>query len=212
MKVSAPSWKVFVAAIRCFYEWALRKGYVSVVPFEYKEVRSGANYATPRRTLTAINITERARKRDLKYLTEEEFRERLLPAVTGTKHGIRNALFVRLLMRSGLRADEAVTLTLSMLPDPDDPRYAGRKTCPMRVTGKGQKERTVRVPKSWLRDAQRYVEWDRADAVERWANKYPKQTPLSGGHRDRLFLTSQGTPISYSAVYDMMRKCGAKAG
>lgn len=162
---------MFAAALKRFYEWAKRKKHISEVPFDYKDIPSGSPYAEPGGSVTTTSIMERVREKDIAYMTEEDFRGRFLPAVTQTREGIRNALFCRLLMRSGLRADEAVRLQLSMLPDPDNPTYAGRKTCPLTVVGKGNKQRTVRVPKSWLRDTLRYIEWDRADGIERWKKK-----------------------------------------
>lgn len=211
LKISARSWNVFVAALKRFYEWAVKNSHLLVVPFDYRNVQSGSPHAIFGELVISIDMKERGVEKDIKYLTEEDFREKLLPAVSQTRQGIRNALFVRLLMRSGLRADEAVKVRLSMLPDPDHSRYAGRKTCPMTVLGKGQKERTVRVPKSWLRDAQRYIEWDRADATDRWDKLHPCADANKMGHKDYLFVTEAGTPISYAAMYAMMRKAGEKA-
>lgn len=211
-KISARSWNVFVAASRRFYEWAVRNGHIPVVPFSYKDVQSGSPDAQLGQSVVSTNIHEKARQKDIMFLTEEDFRERLLPAVTETRHGIRNALFVRLLMRSGLRVSEAIGLKLAKLPDPDNPRYAGRKTCPMEVIGKGQKLRTVRVPKTWLRDAYRYIEWDREDAVETWKQTNRTRNADLHGHKGHLFLTSAGTPVTYSAMYDMLRTAGEKVG
>lgn len=212
LKISARSWNVFVAACRRFYEWAARAEHISVVPFTYKQLQSGAIDAEPGQSVLSTNIHEKAFQKDLMFMTDQDFRERLLPEVTNTRHGIRNALIARLLMRSGLRASEAVGLKISKLPDPDNPRYAGRKTCPMEVIGKGQKLRTVRVPKTWLRDAYRYIEWDRDDAIQTWKRKHPRCNADLRGHKGFLFLTSAGTPITYSAVYDMLRTAGENVG
>ena len=212
LKVSARSWNIGLAAVRRLYEWAVRKGNVAKVPFDYKEIASSSPYRKSGQVVITSALKEKPKQKDIKYMTEEDFRERYLPMITDTKAGMRNALFVRLLMRSGLRADEAVMLKLSMLPDPDSPTYAGRKTCPLTITGKGDKERTVRVPKSWLRDVARYIEWDRADAVERWQASHPGQSASIHGHQGYVFLVDEGTPVTYSAMYKMMRTAGAKAG
>lgn len=212
LKISARSWNVFAAACRKFYEWAVRKSHIPFLPFDYQDVHAGAGAAEYGQSAISTDIHERAPKKDIKYVTEEDFRERLLPAVTATRLGIRNALFARLLIRSGLRVSEAIKLKLSMLPDPNNPRYAGRKTCAMTVIGKGQKQRTVRVPKTWLKDAYRYVEWDRADAVEKWKSKHAKHHTGAHGHRDYFFLTSSGTPVTYTGMYRMLRTAGEKVG
>lgn len=212
LKISASSWNVFTAACRRFYSWTVRNDHIPTAPFDFKDVPSGSDNATLAQTLTTTKLNERVGKRDIKYLTEEDFCDRLLPAVTRTRHAIRNALFVRLLMRSGLRADEAVNIKVSALPNPDDPKFAGRKTCSMQVLGKGQKKRTVVVPKSWLRDAQRYIEWDRADVVDRCKKKTKGKNVGRSGDNGYLFLTAKGTPVTYSAVYDMLRIAGEKAG
>lgn len=212
LNISSRSWNVFTAAVRRFYEWAKKNKHLAVVPFDLKEIKSGSPTAAYGATIETTDIRERDRKKDIKYMTEEDFRQRFLPVVTNTKEGIRNALFVRLLTRSGLRADEAVKLKLEALPDPDNTTYAGRKTCPLTVLGKGNKTRTVRVPKSWLRDAARYVAWDREDAVDRWKAAHPKGDAAKDGHLGYLFLTGKGTTVTYSAFYKMMRVAGRKSG
>lgn len=211
-KISTRSWNVFVAAVRRLYEWAYRHGHIQTIPFNYKEVTSGSAGFSYGQSGPGTELSEKIREKDIRYMTEEDFNARFLPIVTNTRQGMRNALFVRLLMRSGLRADEAVTLKVDMLPDPDNPTYAGRKTCPLTIIGKGGKERIVRVPKSWLRDAQRYIEWDRADAIENWKAKNPQKSAAHEGDRGFLFLTSTGTPVQYNSMYKMMRKAGDKAG
>lgn len=210
--ISARSWNVFVAAVRRFYEWAFRHGHIESIPFNYKEIASSSNGFSYGQSAIVTELSEKVREKDIKYMTEEDFNSRFLPMVTNTRNGMRNALFVRLLMRSGLRADEAVTLRVDMLPNPDNPTYAGRKTCPLAIIGKGDKERIVRVPKSWLRDAQRYIEWDQADAIENWKAKNPRKNSAKEGDCGFLFLTSTGTPVQYNSMYKMMRNAGEKAG
>ncbi len=63
-----------------------------------------------------------------------------------------------------------------------------------------------------VRDAYRYVEWDREDAVETWKQAHPKRNVDVHGHKSYLFLTSAGTPVTYSAMYNMLRTAGGKAG
>lgn len=210
-KIAARSWNVFAAACRRFYEWAVRKEHISSVPFNCREIYAGRADAASSNAVVSTDMHEKSWKKDIKFLTEEDFRERLMPTVTRTRQGIRNALLIRLLMRAGLRITEAIEVKLAMLPHPDNPKYAGRKTCPMSVVGKGQKLRTVRVPKTWLRDTYRYIEWDRADAVEKWKTKNPKLDAHESGDRGYLFLTASGTPVTYSAIYAMLTGAGEKA-
>ncbi|WP_076592152.1 tyrosine-type recombinase/integrase [Herminiimonas arsenitoxidans] len=211
LKISSASWNVFAAALRRFYEWAQQEGHVECVPFEYTTKMLAGPYLNQTSHTPSTNLKERSRNKDIKYMTEHDFLEIYLPRIMATKEGLRNALYVRLLFRTGLRAEEAVTIKLSMLPDPDSIFFNGLNTCPLTVLGKGNKERTVRVPKSWLRDVRRYIEWDRADAIKR------RKACLIKGNtdikdEDFLFLTSLGRPATYSAFYKMMRVAGDVSG
>jgi len=209
LKVSGRSWNVFVAACRRFYEWAVRNSYVVTLPFKYKEVRLNHDNGLSSRKVTTTNLKEKASRQDVKYMSEEDFSRRFLPSITNTRNGTRNALFVRLLMRSGLRVDEAVQLKTIDLPDPDNPKFASRLTCQMQIIGKGKKWRTVLIPKTWLRDVRRYIEWERADAIEKKNTKFDNLTDPDQGY---LFLTEQGKPITYAGIYSILRSAGKRAG
>lgn len=211
LQISSSSWNVFAAALRRFYEWAKQEGHLKYVPFDYTTKLSSG--ACPNQTshVLSTNLKERTRKKDIKYMTEHDFLEIYLPKIMATKEGLRNALFVRLLFRTGLRAQEAATIKLSMLPDPDSIFFKDLNTCPLIVLGKGNKERTVRVPKSWLRDVRRYIEWDRADAINRRRTSRLKRS-VDINEEDFLFLTSLGRPATYSAFYKMMRVAGDGSG
>lgn len=210
--IGARSWNVFVPALKKFYKYMVSRHHMEALPFNMKgdERHWGDELGWQRNEATDIH--EKPRQKDIKYITEHQFQHILLPAVTRTREGLRNALFARLLMRSGLRADEAVTIRLHMLPDPDNPRYAGKKTCPMTIVGKGGVERDVRLPKSWLRDAARYIEWDRQDAIDRWNERNSKSRAVKHGNCGFLFLTATGVPTPYNTMYKMMIKAGRNSG
>jgi Phage integrase, N-terminal SAM-like domain len=127
-KISAASWNQAVAALEKFYGWAVEEELIAASPFgsaiSWRRGRGGR--VTPVRTVRAWEPG--ARRGDLRFVGLDRFlafrdtglRGRGLdtledPAWKG-RHGERNALFAELLVTTGLRLEEAASLS-SPAPD-----------------------------------------------------------------------------------------------
>ncbi len=201
--IGVSSWNLFVAAAAKFYEWALERGLIDKVPFNYRRARKGYQSdsdsgSDAKKTAT---IRERPRKKDIKYMSIETFKALMLPALESGQEGLRNTIFAKLLVTTGLRVSEARNLRLDQIPNPDAPQFAGRKTCWMSVKGKGSKTRRVRVPKALLRDIDKYKVWDRQDAIQKWKDKHPNKTTAD---HDYLFLSRSGEHVAVRSLQDML--------
>lgn len=204
--VSPLTWKTDLTAIKYLYEWALENDIIDRLPFSLKESTFNDGFAAFH--ITSTGLEERARKKDIKFIHIDDFNNKLLPALRSSRNGVRNSALCLLLVSTGLRIDEARNLKLSLLPFPDAPQHAGRKTCVLSIVGKGEKRRTIRIPKHVLRELYHYIDNERMDAVERYrkANKRKKHAP------DYLFLSESGTPISIRAMQKVIKEAGQKAG
>lgn len=154
--ISAASWNRAVAALDKFYQWASAEGYISVLPFTYREAHflHGHHMATVRRN-TAFERA--ARHQETKFLTMNAYlffrdvglRGRLPSGAEDAafcgRNGELNATFAELLVTTGLRLTEANSLVLPELPALREPVP---KSVPYLVapsTTKGQKGRKIQT-------------------------------------------------------------------
>jgi site-specific recombinase XerD len=178
VSISAASWNRAVAALDKFYQWASEEGYISTLPFTYREAHflHGHHIATVRRN-TAFERA--ARRQETKFLTMDAYlffrdvglRGRLPGGVEDAtfcgRNGERNATFAELLVTTGLRLTEANSLVLPELPALREP---APKSVPHLVapsTAKGQKGRKIYVPTRIVRQITSYSEIERANAIAR---------------------------------------------
>ncbi len=176
--ISAASWNRTVAALDKFYQWASAEGYISVLPFTYREAHflHGHHVATMQRN-TAFERA--ARHQETKFLTMDAYlffrdvglRGRLSGGAEDSafcgRNGERNATFAELLVTTGLRLTEANSLVLPELPAIREPVP---KSVPYLVapsTAKGQKGRKIYVPTRIVRQITSYSEIERANAIAR---------------------------------------------
>jgi site-specific recombinase XerD len=176
--ISAASWNRTVATLDKFYQWANTEGYLSVLPFTYREARffHGHHMATVRRN-TAFERA--ARHQETKFLTMDAYlffrdvglRGRLPSgAEDGAfrgRNGERNATFAELLVTTGLRLTEANSLVLPELPALREPMP---KSAPFQLapsTAKGQKGRKIYVPTRVVRQITSYSEIERVNSIAR---------------------------------------------
>ncbi len=176
--ISAASWNRTIAALEKFYQWANAEGYVSVLPFTYREAHylHGHHFTTVRRN-TAFERA--ARHQEMKFLTMDAYlffrdvglRGRLPGGAEDAafcgRNGERNAVFAELLVTMGLRLTEANSLVLPQLPAL---RERVSKSVPFLLapsTAKGQKGRKIYVPTRIVRQITSYEEIERANAIVR---------------------------------------------
>lgn len=88
-----------------------------------------------------------------RYLPLRVYLAQFRPAFSGTRTSERDRVFADLLISTGMRINEANSLLLGDLPDPDAPECWGKKTIPLRLHRgtKGRKVRVIRIPVHVLR-------------------------------------------------------------
>lgn len=201
--ISAHTWNAAVAALTRLYKWAVNRGFVQKLPFEFKEAQWG------RIDGKTNTLTERQRRRAIRYVTLQQykiFREALLD----TRNGHRNRTLANFLVSTGLRISEALGLYDHELPDPDASRYIGSKSInwivPERVT-KLHHERTISIPISVLRLIEHYKEEDRENFLA--GNKLRKKQ--SNQTEKFLWLTERATALQPGAVESAFKVASEKS-
>ena len=160
----------YVRTLKVFGSWLGEEGFLSVNPF--------ARLKRPKLPRPVIEI-----------LSEQEI-QRLVEAINPYCFlGARMFTIVLLLLDTGIRAGELVTLTL------DNTHVNGGR---IKVVGKGNKERYVPFGATTKKALLRYVVTWRPE---------PQHDGI-----DELILSVDGTPLTYSGLAQMLKRLGGKAG
>lgn len=194
-----------------FYEYALRQGWVSKLPFEYEEriVKQKQGYLAHADArggkVVARDVMPRSRRALPKFLCMDEIRA-LVSSVKNPHH----RMMIRFGLQTGLRREEIATFPLAYVFDPDkeirrtrnlqlhlDP-YDGHG---MRT--KGCKRRDIYISRRFLADLYRYVVQVRG---ERASLCHPQHT--------QLFLNQLGEPFANDGkqIHRIVQKVGKNAG
>jgi integrase/recombinase XerC len=206
-KISNRSWNIEQAALRHLFEYAVEKGYIEKVPFKYIATSGFFGKKEKRSTDLRAKFTPE----QINFISLSDYKASWRPVISNKRNAQRDLSLVDLLISVGLRISEALGLMIYQIPDPDDSRYVGRKSVGVSVVGKGEKKRTVRIPKRILRAINFYIEEDRATALEKW-KKSQKQSKSVEDEPKNVFLSEDGNPWSVRAVEDMFCDISAKTG
>ena len=163
--VTSTTVQTYIRGLRAFLTWCFNEGYT--------EENIPARFKLPR-----------AQKKTIDVLTDAELRQLLACFDTGSPLGARNYAICALMLDSGLRLNEVVTLPISGVHVIDG--YAV-------VDGKGSKQRVVP-----LGQASR-------QALSRYLGKLPAAGP-------RLFVKVDGAPLKQSTVKQLFRDLKVRAG
>lgn len=183
-RISAASWNRAVASLDRLYRWGEQQGLISDVPFSHRAVWRPANGGRRGMIAARNDAYERMAKRsDVRFVTMDDyriFREVGLRGLTTDgaerlgardRNGLRNALFADLLVTTGLRLEEASSLLAAELTSID---CKGDQTAqlwlrlPPPLT-KGDRGRSVLVPRRLLRQIEAYAAVERAAGVVKFA-------------------------------------------
>ena len=184
-RISASSWNRAIASLDKLYSWALDETLVRVSPFRRRTVwRRGRGGRTGQVAARNLSYEMTPRRADIALVTMPEFRCFCDVGLRGftadgdyrpgarDRNGGRNALFAELLFGTGLRLEEASSLFAMEIGSPPS-RGPLRVRLATRLT-KGDKGRTIIVPRSVVASLRRYIELERTIAVaafrarERW--------------------------------------------
>lgn len=191
-RLAAVSWNRAIAALDKFYRWAKQEGIIARPPFNYWESRLRTGVATYAQSGAVNRAYEAAaRRHDMRYVSLENY---LLFREVGLRgrfpdgsedrnwrgrNGTRNALFAELLVTTGLRLTEASVWVTVELPSWQQFSASDQRSIPYLLPAaiaKGSKGREIRLPLRILRQIADYVELERANAVERFVARNPRQT------------------------------------
>jgi integrase/recombinase XerD len=123
-------------------------------------------------------------------LNEKEIQQILNASLHSTHERLRNYAIMMLFLDTGIRLDELVTLRLSRMDF-----TIGEMT----ILGKGSKERKVPIGNQAKKALIDYITKERLD-------------PINPRDEDRVFLNSDGYPITHSTVEKMFQRVKKLAG
>jgi site-specific recombinase XerD len=176
-RVEGSTWDREVATVNGFYRWAVRQGLAAENPIEQRSTRGRRGRWREEREAPAERSHD-ARRHAISWLPPVSYRawrdvgvrgylpEGLADGSFRGRHAARNSAFCDLMLRTGLRLQEQVSLTRFELPDLDPTRVQVPFGLPLAIA-KGGSARTVYVPAAVLRAVWDYVRFERAEAVER---------------------------------------------
>lgn len=179
-RVSASTWNREVSGVNRFYVWQLKQRAVRVLPIPQRARRHTPRHRSGARggesapaTLTHAGSQERVR-----WLPSRSYRRWRDVGIRGyAPDGVidptfrgrwasRNAAFVDLMVRTGLRLSEQSGLLVQDIPAVDRLDGFHRFTLPAALA-KGGRPRGVYIPTGVLRDIHEYIEVDRPLLVDR---------------------------------------------
>lgn len=203
--VSARTWNNIAAALTRFYEWAAMTGEIAKSPVAYRDIRAGRMTAAPGTQRVRSAIMESVSAHPVRYLPLRVYLALFRPAFSGTRTSERDRVFADLLISTGMRINEANSLLLGDLPDPDAPECRGKKTVPLRLHRgtKGRKVRVIRIPVHVLRSVFRYIAEDRDNAVA--------LLPASDRPAE-LWLSESGRPMKTARWHAVFRRASERSG
>jgi site-specific recombinase XerD len=161
----------YYRALTAFFNWALREGYLAESPMVNVKV------AKPKRKVIRPYTQEQVERILAVCAQDYKQRNRLL--------GSRNYAIVMLLFDSGLRLTELLTISL---------RDIDKESGWIRVTGKGAKERVVRI----------------GSTSQTALRSYLDHRPGSG--TGALWLTEKGSPLTARGLQSAFHRLKQRAG
>jgi len=161
----------YYRALTAFFNWVLREGYLAESPIANIKV------AKPKRKVIRPYTQEQVER--ILAVCAKDYKQR------SSLLGSRNYAIVILLFDSGLRLTELVTIRL---------RDIDKERGWIRVTGKGAKERMVRM----------------GQASQTALLHYLEQRP--GGGNGALWLTREGSPLTSRGLQSAFRRLKGRAG
>ena len=205
-RISAASWNRAVASLDRLYRWGEQQGLIAEAPFSRRAVWRPAHGGGRGMIAARNDAYERAAKRsDVRFVTMDDyrvFREIGLRGLThdGTerpgardRNGLRNALFADLLVTTGLRLEEGSGLLATELAAIDrDGGQAQQLWLPLpSPLTKGDRGRSILVPRRLLRQIAAYVAVERAAGVAKFAArdgvaKLERPIPVTRAGLDRM--------------------------
>ena len=181
-RISASTWNRAIASLDKLYRWAEREGLVERTPFTHRQVWRGS-YGGRRAVIAGRNeaYERAARRSDVRFVDLADynaFRDIGLRGLTiegaqrpgsRDRNGARNALFADLLVTTGLRLEEASFLLAAEIPVWDARAERQRRVELPAALTKGDRGRTMLLPRRLLPAFGAYMAVERASAATKFA-------------------------------------------
>lgn len=203
--VSARTWNNIAATLARFFDWAYLSGEITANPISYRYIRAGRIVAAPGMASQRSSITEHVARGPVRYVPLRSYLSTFRPAFGGARTVERDRAFADLLIATGMRVNEANSLLLSDLPDPDSRECRGKKTVPLTLKRgtKGGRVRVIRIPVHVLRTVYRYIAEDRQNATV--------GIP-SGSRPPQVWLSEAGAPMKLARWHDIFKRASECSG
>ena len=181
-RISASSWNRAVASLDKLYRWAEREGLVERSPFTHRQVWRRA-HGGRRAAITGRNdaYERAARRSDVRFVDLADYHAFRGVGLRGLtvegserpgardRNGARNALFADLLVTTGLRLEEASFLLAAEIPGGDARAERQRRIDLPSALTKGDRGRTILLPRRLLPGFDAYMAVERASAIAKFA-------------------------------------------
>ncbi|MFT3856555.1 MAG: tyrosine-type recombinase/integrase [Aquabacterium sp.] len=194
--IALSSWNITATAMVHLYEWARDDGLIHIVPFSYRAGWGG--FGAPPKEVA--DIFAKNPKNAVRFIPLDNYKNIWRPTILAGRNSLRNISLIDLLIAAGLRITEALNLNQGDLPGLHHPQWKNRKTVPLTVTGKGNKTRTVRVPKHIVRAICFYIESD----------EYRLNGEINDG--SPIFLSTHGNRLSARSVQLLFQQLSDETG
>ncbi len=182
-RISAASWNRAVAALDKLYRWAEVEGLVTASPFTHRDVWRRGQGVRRGRVVARNDAYERAAKRsDPRFVSLADYRVFRDIGLRGLdadgaerpgardRNGMRNALFAELLVSTGLRLEEASFLLAAEFGGLAQSGRQAWLVLPAALT-KGDRGRSVLLPRRIMQDVATYVDVERAQAAGKFRTR-----------------------------------------
>ena len=205
-RITAASWNRAVASLDRLYRWGERQGLVAEAPFNRRAVWRPAQGGRRGMIAARNDAYERVAKRsDVRFVTMDDYRIFREVGLRGLapdgserpgardRNGLRNALFADLLVTTGLRLEEASGLLAGdlsvIVPDGDENRQLWLRLPPPLT--KGDRGRSVLVPRRLLRQIAAYIDVERAAGAAKFvardgAARFDRPIHITDAGLDRM--------------------------
>lgn len=203
--ISASSWNLTISALDVLYKWALEKELIKRLPFSTANERERGEGSTN-------GMKEKCEIKPKESIRLKQYKSEFIAALETKRNSQRDISLSNFLITTGCRIEEALSINIHQIPDPDSDRYAGLRTVSMKITGKGRKTRVIRIPKYVLHEINIYAREDRADVFERWEEKNNKTKASSKKYPKAVWLTELGTRLSTNSVDKLFENASKLSG
>jgi site-specific recombinase XerD len=180
LRVSEQTWNREVSAANRFYVWQLKQHAISELPIPQRDRRHvpGRRAGNRSQGTTPATLTHAGSEARVSWLPSKSYRRWRDIGVRGyLPNGLpdpkfrgrwasRNAVFMDLMVRTGMRLSEQSALLVAELPAVKRLDGFHQFTLPA-ASSKSNRPRTVYIPSGVLRDIHDYIEFDRPLLVER---------------------------------------------